>query len=114
MADSGFDITYHTGVQSSGSQKPYKDFYRVVVSEMASGEWTTILYQLKREFRYFRRDISLHRLNTMLKHTNSVFNEGGMGSVPGTRIEAEPTLAIHGNLLEAINLASTQYSRDYI
>jgi DEP domain-containing protein 5 len=123
------DSTYHTGVQPDGPRKPYKDFYRVVVSEMASGEWTTILYQLKREFRHFRHDISMHRLNTMLKRskivpTETVQTEGeepgdekvekGMGSVPGTRIEAEPTLAIHGNLLEAIILASTQYSRDYI
>lgn len=108
------DSTYHTGIQVEGARKPYKDFYRVVVSEMASGEWTTILYQLKHEFRYFRRDISMHRLNALLKHSKLVSNEGGMGSVPGTRIEAEPTLAIHGNLLEAINLASTQYSRDYI
>lgn len=123
------DSTYHTGVQINGARKPYKDFYRVVVSEMASGEWTTILYQLKREFRSFRHDISMHRLNTMLKRSKAVPTESsktegeepddekverGMGSVPGTRIEAEPTLAIHGNLLEAINLASTQYSHDYI
>lgn len=123
------DSTYHTGIQTDGPRKPYKDFYRVVVSEMASGEWTTILYQLKREFRYFRHDISMHRLNTVLKRVNTVPPEigkpedeepedekveKGMGSVPGTRIEAEPTLAIHGNLLEAINLASTQYSHDYI
>ena len=123
------DSTYHTGVQVDGARKPYKDFYRVVVSEMASGEWTTILNQLKREFRYFRHDISMHRLNTMLKRAKAVPTESGkiedeiaeeekvergMGSVPGTRIEAEPTLAIHGNLLEAINLASTQYSHDYI
>jgi DEP domain-containing protein 5 len=121
--------TYYTGVQADGARKPYKDFYRVVVSEMASGEWTTILYQLKREFRHFRHDISMHRLNTMHKRPEAVPTESvkpggeesddekfekGMGSVPGTRIEAEPTLAIHGNLLEAINLASTQYSRDYI
>jgi DEP domain-containing protein 5 len=123
------DSTYHTGVQVDGARKPYKDFYRVVISEMASGEWTTILNQLKREFRYFRHDISMHRLNTMLKRSTAVPPESGeiedetageekvergMGSVPGTRIEAEPTLAIHGNLLEAINLASTQYSHDYI
>jgi hypothetical protein len=123
------DSTYHTGIQVNGARKPFKDFYRVVVSEMASGEWTTILYQLKREFRYFRHDISMHRLNTMLKRPKAVPTESGktegeepgdekvergMGSVPGTRIEAEPTLAIHGNLLEAINLASTQYSHDYI
>jgi DEP domain-containing protein 5 len=108
------DKTYHTGVQVGGSRKPYKDFYRVVVSEMESGEWTTILYQLKREFRFFRHDISMHRLNTVPQRSNSMPSDTGMGSVPGTRIEAEPTLAMHGNVLEAIKLASTQFSHDYI
>lgn len=107
------DSMYHTGIQVDGARKPYKDFYRVVVSEMASGEWTTILHTLKREFRFFRKEISMHRLDTVVKYT-PVSDEVGMGSVPGTRIEAEPTLAIHGNVLEAINLASTQFSHDYI
>ena len=34
------DDPYFTGHQSEGHRKPYKDFYRVVVSEMASGNWT--------------------------------------------------------------------------
>jgi hypothetical protein len=114
LAVSALDSNYHTGIQLNGARKPYKDFYRVVVSEMASGEWTTILWQLKREFRNFRHDITMHRLNTTITHTDPVSSESGMGSVPGTRIEAEPTLAIHGNLLEAINLAATQFSHDYI
>ncbi|KAK0119594.1 vacuolar membrane-associated protein iml1 [Cadophora gregata] len=113
LVTSTHDSSYHTGVQADANKKPYKDFYRVVVSEMASGSWTTILYQLKREFKSFRRDISLHRINTV----NSVelspeMNTGS--SVLGTRIEAEPSLAMHGNVLEAINLASQQFSHDYI
>ncbi len=51
---------YYTGIQASGDRRPYKDFYRVVVSEMVSVEWTKILNQLKREFNYFRRDISIY------------------------------------------------------
>ncbi|KAH6676504.1 vacuolar membrane-associated protein-like protein IML1 [Halenospora varia] len=112
LATSTHDSTYHTGIQPEGSKKPYKDFYRVVVSEMASGSWTTILYQLKREFKFFRRDISLHRINL----ANAVNSAAGSnhGGVLGTRIEAEPSLAIHGNVLEAINLACSQFAHDYI
>jgi hypothetical protein len=106
--------TYYTGIRSDGSRKPYKDFYRVVVSEMASNEWTTILYQLKQEFRTFRRDVSMFRLNTMAKMIAPTPGEFSMGSVPGTRIEAEPTFAIHGNVLEAIDLAASQFSQDHI
>ncbi|KFY02318.1 hypothetical protein O988_02210 [Pseudogymnoascus sp. VKM F-3808] len=108
----GSGDSYYTGYHTSGSRKPYKDFYRVVVSEMASCEWTTILYQLKVEFHFFRHDISMFRLNKY----GSKKPEGdlSMGSVPGTRVEAEPTFAVHGNLLEAINLAASQFSSDYI
>ncbi|KAI9649848.1 vacuolar membrane-associated protein iml1 [Ciborinia camelliae] len=112
LARSSHDTAYHTGVQTDGSKKPYKDFYRVVVNEMASGEWTTILYQLKREFKFFRKDISMHRIElvTALGAPSSAANKGTLG----TRIEAEPSLAMHGNVLEAIDLASTQFAHDYI
>ncbi|KAE8450451.1 hypothetical protein EG329_006526 [Mollisiaceae sp. DMI_Dod_QoI] len=112
LAFSARDSDYHTGVQVDGNKRPYKDFYRVVVSEMASGSWTTILYQLKREFKFFRKDISMHRINTV---TAVVPNpDSNMRGVLGTRIEAEPSLAMHGNVLEAINLASSQFANDYI
>lgn len=114
LGPNSLDTTFHTGIQGVGTRKPYKDFYRVVVSEMASGEWTTILYQLKREFRFFRHDISMYRLNSMAKLVYPEDTEKGMGSAPGTRIEAEPSLAIHGNILEAISLATSQFSNDYI
>ncbi|KIN00169.1 hypothetical protein OIDMADRAFT_124578 [Oidiodendron maius Zn] len=113
LAASVHDSSYHTGVQTDGNKKPYKDFYRVVVSEMASGSWTTILYQLKREFKFFRKDISMHRINTVTGLI-PVPREGNFRAVPGTRIEAEPSLAMYGNVLEAINLASSQFSNDYI
>ena len=106
------DSTYHTGIQIDGNKKPYKDFYRVVVSEMASGSWTTILYQLKREFKFFRKDISMHRID-MVSSLEPQLKNGRRGAL-GTRIEAEPSLAMHGNVLEAINLASSQFSHDYI
>ncbi|CAD6448788.1 4db4c5b7-67cd-487a-9ccd-6415d575e244 [Sclerotinia trifoliorum] len=112
LARSSHDTAYHTGVQTDGSKKPYKDFYRVVVSEMASGEWTTILYQLKREFKFFRKDISMHRIE-LVTASGAPFPATNKGTL-GTRIEAEPSLAMHGNVLEAIDLASTQFAHDYI
>ncbi|RDW80843.1 putative vacuolar membrane protein IML1 [Coleophoma crateriformis] len=111
LGQSSLDSNYHTGVQTNGSKKPYKDFYRVVVSEMASGAWTVILHQLKREFKFFRRDISLHRLDTL---STSTSNEKGAKPGRGTRIEAQASLAMYGNVLEAINMASSQFSHDYI
>ena len=115
LAASVHDSAYHTGIQLDGNKKPYKDFYRVVVSEMASGSWTTILYQLKHEFKFFRKDISLHRIDMVngLKASAGKSEIGQTGAL-GTRIEAEPSLAIYGNVLEAINLASSQFSHDYI
>jgi hypothetical protein len=113
LAASVHDIAYHTGIQADGNKKPYKDFYRVVVSEMASGSWTTILYQLKREFKFFRRDISMHRID-IVSGLGAVQQENNTRGALGTRIEAEPSLAMYGNVLEAINLASSQFAHDYI
>ncbi|KAI5463745.1 hypothetical protein BGZ63DRAFT_353970 [Mariannaea sp. PMI_226] len=103
---------YYTGTQPSGLRRPYKDFYRVVVSDMSSGEWTKILHQLKREFNFFRRDISLHHHNS---YTQSSV-EGGQvpNDIPSNTVKAESTLSMYGNVLEAINLASTQFAHDHI
>ncbi|TQV96513.1 Dishevelled, Egl-10, and Pleckstrin domain-containing protein [Cordyceps javanica] len=106
---------YFTGVQPFGNKRPYKDFYRVVVSDMSSGEWTKILYQLKREFNFFRRDISLHHQSVPLgRETKTSLTENEEALTALTRIKADPSLAIHGNVLEAIHLASSQYAHDYI
>ncbi|KAH8808764.1 vacuolar membrane-associated protein-like protein IML1 [Xylogone sp. PMI_703] len=113
LGESTHDSEYHTGIQAGASRKPYKDFYRVVVSEMASGEWTTILYQLKREFKFFRRDISMHRIE-MMGTADRAVKDSDAKTALGTRIEAEPSLAMHGNVLEAINLAASQFAYDYI
>ncbi|KAK1776089.1 hypothetical protein QBC45DRAFT_228926 [Copromyces sp. CBS 386.78] len=103
---------YYTGVQSSGDRRPYKDFYRVVVSEMGSGEWTKILYQLKREFNYFRRDISTFHQKAM--HSFSSSDDPADQQAALNRIKAEASRAIYGNFLEAINMASSLFAHDYI
>ncbi|KAG6039131.1 hypothetical protein E4U41_003189 [Claviceps citrina] len=104
---------YYTGLHSAGNGRPYKDFYRVVVSEMASGEWTTILNQLKKEFNYFRRDISLHHQTASGFNHASSEDENGKDGAPNP-IKAESSLAIHGNVLEAINMAASQFSHDHV
>ncbi|KAI9757179.1 MAG: hypothetical protein M4579_003569 [Chaenotheca gracillima] len=94
---------------------PYRDFYRVVVSEMGSGEWKSILHQLKREFKTFRRDVSTQRSSSvqMGGMRNTVSPPPG-GEIPEVVVSGEPSAAIHGNVLEAISLASTQFATDYI
>lgn len=104
---------YYTGISPSGLRRPYKDFYRVVVSEMSSGEWTRILHQLKKEFNFFRRDISLDH------HKVFAQSQQGGGSqiprdTPTNRVKAESTISMYGNVLEAINLASSQFAHDHI
>ena len=99
---------------SSGQQKVSQDFYRVVVSDMASGEWANILSQLKREFKVFLRDISIRKPDT---GDHLPLGEGlssALADPPSHVIAGHPSSAIHGNLLEAINLASSQFSSDYI
>ena len=103
---------YYTGVQSSGDRRPYKDFYRVVVSEMGSGEWTKILYQLKSEFNYFRRDISTFHQKAM--HSFSSSDDPADQQAALNRITAEASRAIYGNFLEAINMATSLFAHDYI
>ena len=112
LASSALHSDYYTGIQPTGSKRPYKDFYRVVVSEMASGEWTEILHRLKKEFNFFQRDISSHH------HQNDVdlglTNEDELPKNARSRITAVPALSMHGNVLEAIHLASSQFAHDYI
>ena len=113
LATDALQDDFYTGIQPSGSKRPYKDFYRVVVSDMASGEWTTILYQLKKEFNSFRKDFSLHhqKVNTCFEHHTE---EGVPKDIPSNRVNAESTPSMYGNVLEAIHLASSQFAHDYI
>jgi hypothetical protein len=89
----------------------YKDFYRVLVSDMASGHWAAILQQLKREFKVFLRDVSISSTNNDVISTSY---DDGISGKPESVISGRPVTAIQGNILEAINLASSQFSGDYI
>jgi hypothetical protein len=89
----------------------FRDYYRVVVSDMASGDWINILYQLKKEFRSFLRDVSL----VPKARAPSISAEANYESAePDLIIAGKPSTAAQGNILEAINLAGAQFAKDYI
>ena len=96
----------------------YKDYYRVVVSEAASLQWAVILDELKREFRVFGRDISLNTTSRASQSSSSPAilngNVQSISSHSGALLLAKPTPAIKGNVLEAVNLAVSQCSMDYV
>lgn len=107
--------TYGTSPQGHHYTSFYKDFYRVVISDMASGDWTSILLQLKREFKVFLRDVSVVRAPTRPDPTSDV------GKTQPTSLESSetviagtPSVAVRGNILEAITLACSQFSYDHI
>ncbi len=91
-----------------------KDFYRVVASDMASGEWADILNQLKREFKVFLRDISIRKPDVGDHLPLGADISSALANLPSHVIAGRPSAATHGNILEAINLASSQFSSDYI
>lgn len=100
--------------QVSEDDNDAKDFYRVVVSDMASGEWADILNQLKREFKVFLRDISIRKPDVGDHLPLGADISSALANLPSHVIAGRPSAAIHGNVLEAINLASSQFSSDYI
>lgn len=112
LASDALQSDYYTGIQPTGTKRPYKDFYRVVVSEMASGEWTEILHRLKKEFNFFQRDISSFHYQT--NADLGLSSEEDLPKNVRNRITAVPALSMHGNVLEAIHLASSQFAHDYI
>jgi hypothetical protein len=94
-----------------------RDFYRVVVSDMASGQWTIILNELKKEFRTFLRDVSIQKVDVSSNASSFASPQKGLDP---DQVESRPviagwpTAALRGNILEAINIASSQFSCDYI
>ncbi|KAJ9495558.1 vacuolar membrane-associated protein iml1 [Exophiala xenobiotica] len=104
--DRRLETTSVTGAPNMTSRQ-YQDFYRVVVTDMASAQWTTILNELKKDFRVFLRDISLH---------TSSNNEIAIkdAKTNATRIAGRPSTALKGNILEAINIACAQFANDFV
>ncbi|KAL2846767.1 hypothetical protein BJX68DRAFT_277003 [Aspergillus pseudodeflectus] len=94
----------------SPNNAPTRDFYRVVVNDMASGHWTTILDELKKDFRTFLRDVSV--LKT--PEDPVIPSLSGARSAPSVTIAGRPSTALRGNILEAIHLASSHLAFDHI
>ena len=102
--------------KSESQQVPTQDFYRVVINDMASGYWTTILDELKREFRTFLRDVSIQKstFQTTSPAGTEDHQQTSGHDIPQAKIAGRPSSALRGNILEAINIASSQLAIDYI
>ena len=101
-------------IGDSGDGNGPKDFYKVVVSDMASADWADVLNQLKREFKVFLRDISIRKPDVGDHLPLGTDISAALANPPSHVIAGRPSVATHGNVLEAINLASSQFSSDYI
>ena len=99
-----------SALKAHSSKYETRDFYRVVVSETLSDDWVSILGGLKREFLVFLRDVSIIR-NPFYDNNTLPDNEK---EVPEYIIAGRPSASPDSNILEAINLASSQFSRNYI
>ncbi|EPS31986.1 hypothetical protein PDE_06945 [Penicillium oxalicum 114-2] len=110
------DLSQFTGgnlrTDSSPNQMATRDFYRVVVNDMASGHWTTILDELKKNFRTFLRDVSILKSDDL--ELPSVGNVRPNSKAHTAIIAGRPSTALRGNILEAIHLASAHLAYDHI
>ncbi|KAL1986347.1 hypothetical protein VTN96DRAFT_6579 [Rasamsonia emersonii] len=88
-----------------------RDFYRVVVNDIASAHWTAILDELKKNFRTFLRDVSIQKFVNPEDSTTDGTKEKKPQIVT---IAGRPTSAIRGNILEAIHLATSHMTYDHI
>ncbi|KKZ60121.1 hypothetical protein EMCG_05146 [[Emmonsia] crescens] len=95
------------------SRPESQDFYRVVVNDMPSGKWTTILDELKKEFRIFLRDVSIPQSHYPDSPTSAEDSLPEDSKYPST-ISGRPTSALRGNILEAINIASSYLAFEHI
>ncbi|KAJ5545219.1 Winged helix-turn-helix transcription repressor DNA-binding [Penicillium sp. DV-2018c] len=98
--------------KSGPNEFPTRDYYRVVVNDMASGHWTTILDELKREFRSFLRDVSISKMDDLDLAPGSGSKTSPKSKT--TTISGQPSSALRGNILEAIHLASSHLAYDHI
>ncbi|PGH05564.1 hypothetical protein GX51_02903 [Blastomyces parvus] len=95
------------------SRPESQDFYRVVVNDMPSGKWTAILDELKKEFRTFLRDVSIPPSRFPDSPTSAEDMPPEDPKYPPT-ISGRPTSALRGNILEAINIASSYLAFEHI
>ncbi|KAI9713028.1 MAG: vacuolar membrane-associated protein iml1 [Bogoriella megaspora] len=104
---------FYVDDRSPKEGKKFQDFYRVVAMEMESGDWLNILTGLKAEFKTYLQEVSTVKATLSPEMDGSSPDEKDEKSLK-TIIAGEPTPAMRGNILEAINMASSQFSKDYI
>ncbi|KAJ8609779.1 hypothetical protein MRB53_038928 [Persea americana] len=102
-----------TSSHSTAHSLAARDYYRVVVNEMGSDQRLSIVEELKKEFKIFLRDCSLlpERVVRPWLPQDMLLNSFGEDRMV---IAGKPAFAIEGNILEAINLAMSQFSKDHI
>ena len=103
--------SYETSLPKSTEieeQTSHRDFYRVVTTDMVSWQWKVILNRLRKEFLVFLRDTRLHQSGQSSSNGDLKDDEGEAGCL--RRINGQPTSALRGNFLEAVNMASAQYA----
>ena len=86
----------------------HDDFYRVISTNVLSGQKEKILASLKRELQVFLRDISSKPAGAENRPSSSQGEVFPHSRLPEERIAGLPTPATRGNILEAINIACTQ------
>ena len=73
---------------------------------MASGQWTTILDELKRDFRTFLRDVPILKAEDL--DTPTINDAKTTPKAHPATIAGRPSTALRGSILEAIHLASSR------
>ncbi len=102
---------------SRPESRHHEDYYRVVVSETANVQWPTILDELKKEFRVFWRDIAIRSLDDVRRLSDAerqIIDPFDEQVCPEALVLGKPSAASRGNILEAINVACSQASMDYV
>ncbi|KAK9390519.1 hypothetical protein V1515DRAFT_590638 [Lipomyces mesembrius] len=91
-------------LSSSASSLPHgvrsrnvRDHYRIVVDRIKVSDWTQIMATLRREFAVFQRNVLVRK------------TDDGKTEISGTLCPA-----VKGNILEAINVAATQASQEFM
>ncbi|KAK9366513.1 hypothetical protein V1509DRAFT_629682 [Lipomyces kononenkoae] len=74
-----------------------RDHYRIVVDRVKVSDWTKIMAKLRREFAIFQRSVLVRR------------TDDGNTEISGTICPA-----LKGNILEALNVAATQASQEFM
>ena len=116
LRDVGVDATA-TGKEQKDTHETeldYRDFYKVVTTDMPSKDWVKILFELRKEFKVFLRDTLIIPGSEAYGRKPDTLAEVKDAQEVECLIAGRPTVASKGNVLEAVNLASSQFAQDYI